>query len=170
MEKQQEQPNHVVDQTQPADLHEVRITFLRIQTYLLAVPRLREMVGSNVQLGEVIRRQLLRLAKNCGAECPQNQLPSSAFFSQAIPQGIETALATAPNADPLGVTGSSLDRDQPDILLKHWGVTARDGGHFAAIFTNKQRAKAFARQAKAHLRRKLPGLPYEVKINSTLSD
>jgi len=131
--------------------HRVLIEFKRIQTYLFAVPRLRTMLGANALLGELLRLDLPRLARKCGACLPQDFTPQ---FSP-IPD------------DPLQMA-ADLDKwigDDPVTAYQH-GILSRDGGHFQALFPTEEEADKFHRQAEAHIRRQLPGLRYEIRIES----
>ncbi|RKZ90942.1 MAG: hypothetical protein DRR19_08595 [Candidatus Parabeggiatoa sp. nov. 1] len=56
----------------------VQIEFLRIQTFLFAVPRLRDMIGANVLLGETMRVKLPRLAKQQSYRYPKGEFPTAA--------------------------------------------------------------------------------------------
>jgi len=120
----------------------VHIEFLRVQTWLFAVPRLRAMVGANALLGGALRVGLPELARESGrgwvlAPC-----------HEAYP-------GPDPN-DPL------RDRDDPAADAKD-GILARDGGHFEALFTSG--AEPFANAATQLLKASLPGLRFRVSID-----
>jgi hypothetical protein len=119
----------------------VHIELQRVQTWLFAVPRLRAMVGANALLGETLRVELPKLARETG--CGWTLAPSS-----------ETYPAPNPN-DPL------KDHDDPAADAKD-GILARDGGHFEALFASG--AEAFADAAGCLLRSSLPGLRFRVSI------
>jgi hypothetical protein len=65
--------------------YQVRIEFQRVQAFLFAVPRLRDMVGANVLLGETIRVTLPEIARKFGsassAVTPPLGFPSSPIFA-----------------------------------------------------------------------------------------
>jgi hypothetical protein len=129
----------------------VRIELLRVQTFLFAVPRLRHMIGANVILGEVMRRELPALAVRCGAR-PGGD--SDGWLS-SFPQPPDD------NRDPLALTQWAQDRDEPQRIARR-GVLVRDGGHFAAIFPGQPQSLRFQELAAALIQRKLPGLLFEV--------
>ncbi|MBI2570806.1 MAG: hypothetical protein HYV63_27710 [Candidatus Schekmanbacteria bacterium] len=120
----------------------VHIELQRVQTWLLAVPRLRAMVGANALLGETVRVALPRLARETGR--PWTLAPS-----------VETYPAADPN-DPLKA------HDDPTADAKE-GILARDGGHFEAQFASG--AGAFADAAAQLLRNSAPGLRFRISID-----
>jgi len=123
-------------------IQRVHIEYLRVQTWLFAVPRLRAMVGANALLGETLRVELPKLARDPG--CDWVLSPSS-----------ETYPAADPN-DPL------MGHDDPAADGKA-GILARDGGHFEAQFTNG--AEAFAVAAARLLRSSLPRLRFRIFVD-----
>jgi len=126
-----------------ANVTQVHIEFQRVQTWLFAVPRLRAMVGANALLGETLRVELPKLARETGHGW------TLAPSSEAYP--------TADLNDPL------QDHDDPAADAKA-GILSRDGGHFEAQFASG--AEAFADAAEHLLRTKLPGLRFRVSIGS----
>lgn len=123
-------------------IQRVHIEFSRVQTWLFAVPRLRAMVGANALLGETLRVELPKLARETGrgwmlAPC-----------SEAYP--------CADGSDPL------TDHDDPAADAQD-GIVSRDGGHFKAQFASG--AELFADAAGELLRSKLPGLRFQVSID-----
>jgi len=120
----------------------VHIEFQRVQTWLFAVPRLRAMVGANALLGETLRIELPKLAREIG-------------HGWTLAPSTETYPVAAPN-DPL------KDHDDPADDAKA-GILSRDGGHFEAQFASG--AEAFADAAEHLLRTKLPGLRFRVSID-----
>ena len=148
------------------DLFVVRIEFLRVQTFLFAVPRLRDMVGANVLLGEMVRVRLPELAIKNGSVGSITDIPANL-------NGEETAkLKNGEPKDPLSKVKDSTEkvslRDDPQALYKQ-GILARDGGHFSAVFKSadnklaKDKALAFKNAAEALLLRQLPGLRFEIQ-------
>lgn len=121
---------------------QVHIEFQRVQTWLFAVPRLRAMVGANTLLGETLRVELPKLARETGHDW-------------TLASSIE-AYPTADLNDPL------QDHDDPAADAKA-GILSRDGGHFEAQFASG--AEAFADAAEHLLRTKLPGLRFRVSID-----
>lgn len=120
----------------------VHIEFLRVQTWLFAVPRLRAMVGANALLGETLRVELPRLARDTGRGW--TLAPSKQEYT------------CADENDPL------VDHDDPAADAKD-GIVSRDGGHFEAQFANG--AEIFADAAGQVLRTALPGLRFRVSID-----
>lgn len=134
-------------------LWQVSIDLGRVQTFLFAVPRLRDMLGANALLGGVMRVELPRIARDCGAKGPPgvDRLRSSHpdFFARPS------------SDDPLGKCGEVSDRDEPVEMLKQ-GILRREGGHFAAIFPTDDAAKAFEREAERYIVDSLPGLAFTI--------
>lgn len=122
---------------------QVHIELQRVQTWLFAVPRLRAMVGANALLGETLRVDLPKLARETGC-------------GWALAQSSESYPIACPN-DPL------KDHDDPAADAKD-GILSRDGGHFEAQFTSG--AEAFADAAAQLLRAKLPGVRFRVSIDN----
>lgn len=124
-------------------IERVHIEFSRVQTWLFAVPRLRAMVGANALLGETLRVELPRLARDIGrgwvlAPC-------------------EDCYPAPDENDPL------KDHDDPAADARS-GIFSRDGGHFEAQFARG--AETFADAAEHLLRVKLPGLRLRVSIDA----
>ncbi len=130
-------------------MYQVKIELLRVQTFLFAVPKLREMVGANVLLGETVRNELCGVVKNA---CKVN--------ADAYPGQL------GKDSDPL--SASSIP-DNPRALAKS-GIIARDGGHFTALFDDEPKAIAFRDAAEVLLRKKLPGLSFEINIKKVGTD
>lgn len=120
----------------------VHIELSRVQTWLFAVPRLRAMVGANALLGETLRVELPKLARETGR-------------GWALAPSSETYRAADPN-DPL------KDHDDPAADARD-GILSRDGGHFEAWFVSG--AEGFADAAGQLLRSGLPGLRFRVSID-----
>ncbi len=128
-------------------MNRVHIEFQRVQSWLFAVPRLRAMVGANVLLGEALRINLPKLAREIGR-------------GWALPSRSESYPVDEPN-DPL------KDHDDPVTDAKD-GIFSSDGGHFEAQFANG--ADAFAKTAAELLRTQLPGLRFRVSIDGQLCE
>lgn len=126
-------------------LQRVHIRLSRVQAWLFAVPRLRAMVGANALLGETLRVELPRLAREEGRGW--TLAPSSERY---------------PAADPNDPLREHDDPDDPAADAKD-GILARDGGHFEALFASG--AEAFADAAGQLLRSSLPGLQFRISIN-----
>ena len=120
----------------------VHVEFQRVQTWLFAAPRLRAMVGANALLGETLRAELPKLARQTGR-------------GWTLTPSDETYPAADPN-DPL------TDHDDPAADAKA-GILGRDGGHFEALSASG--ADVFAEDAAAFLRRELPGLRFRISID-----
>ncbi|RJP34719.1 MAG: hypothetical protein C4527_01655 [Candidatus Omnitrophota bacterium] len=127
----------------------VRIEFQRVQTFLFTVPRLRDMVGANVLLGEMIRCLLPRLAQGCNSKMND-------FAVQ--PPDVDPA-------DPLQVAPKD-EQDNPKRLYER-GILSRDGGHFQAVFESDKDALNFEREVRKKIWQELPRLRFEV-INENI--
>jgi len=138
------------------NLYQVNIEFLRIQTFLFLVPRLRDMIGANVLLGETIRVKLPDLAKQTNSYLHNlDKLPSVDELDPLYDEEID------PN-----------HQDDPKQLLLNYGLLSRDGGHFRALFPDENSANSFKTEAESVLIHDLPGLRFEisvelVKVNKT---
>lgn len=121
---------------------QVHIEFQRLQTWLFVAPRLRAMVGGNALLGETLRVELPKLARETGRGWML--APSSEAYPRADAN------------DPL------KDHDDPAADAEG-GILSRDGGHFEAQFARG--AEAFADAAGHLLRSGLPGLRFRVSID-----
>lgn len=119
----------------------VHIELQRVQAWLFAAPRLRAMVGANALLGEVLRVELPKLARETGR--------------WSLSAATDVYSASDPN-DPLKL------HDDPSADARD-GILARDGGHFEACFARG--AKEFAEVAAVLLRRELPGLRFRITID-----
>jgi hypothetical protein len=120
----------------------VHIELQRVQAWLFAVPRLRAMVGANIQLGEMLRMRLPELARGNDDRWQLKPLTGS--------------YPTADTADPL------QHYDDPSADARD-GILSRDGGHFEAQF--EYGADEFTRAAAELLRRELPGLRFRIWID-----
>ena len=127
----------------------VNIEFKRIQTFLFAVPRLKDMLGANALLGETIRNTLPLKVNGKGMK-----LDDEAILSQ-LPPVIED--------DPLNFVGqkSYLNKDDPALMFKD-GILSRDGGHFSVVFAKETDADEFIENAEELLLKDLPGLLFEI--------
>ncbi len=123
-------------------IQRVHIELQRVQTWLFAVPRLRAMVGANALLGETLRVELPKLARQTGRWV---LAPSTEVYPEAC------------ESDPL------KQHDDPAADAKD-GILARDGGHFEAQFGSG--ASAFADAAAQLLRNSMPGLRFRISIDS----
>jgi hypothetical protein len=128
-------------------MHQVKIEFRRIQTFLFASRRLRDMVGANVLLGELIRRNL----------------PALADPAETVDLTFYARPGSAKADDPLASTVDPGDIDDPDALYQR-GIFARDGGHFSIVFRTKLAAEAFRRAAESVILKQLPGLLFDIEI------
>lgn len=155
-----------------AKYFKVSIEFQRIQTFLFAARRLRDMVGANVLLGETIRAKLVERIQddqfatsrvNIEAICNEAQKPGEG----PLVQNGETPLAHDPlmTASSIDEHHHPLDYDAP-LPIYRLGVLSRDGGHFWALFTDPIAAEAFAREADKLIGTMLPGL----RFSSTVED
>ena len=123
----------------------VKIEFLRIQTFLFAIPRLKPMLGANALLGQVIRHELPKLMDT-------RVHGSKLEFS-------ETLAADLPK-DPLEAASVQLC-DDPAALYR-CGILSRDGGHFHAVFDDAGQAERFRECAATCIAEFLPGLRFEI--------
>ena len=120
----------------------VHIELQRVQTWLFSVPRPRAMVGANSLLGETLRVELPKLARETGHGWKLK--PSGEAYPAADPN------------DPL------KDNDDPAADERE-GILSRDGGHFEALF--ERGAEVFAEEAGRLLRSNLPGLRFRVSLD-----
>lgn len=128
----------------------VSVEFRRVQAFLFEVPRLRDMVGANVLLGEVLRVELPALASGA------TWAPSEAVCA---------LLPERAAADPLPAEeheGLPL-ADDPRALYRR-GILSRDGGHLRLLFPDEAAAQAYAEQAVVLLRQRLPGLRADIRV------
>lgn len=140
-------------------MFKVHIELQRVQTWLFAMPQLRAMIGANVLLGETLRLELRELLVNSkGAWKPH---PVKGFPQRASDDQLNEAKLKS---------GGSLPDDVFDDPKKdaEFGILARDGGHFVAVFVDKDSAEAFAKQAAARLREKVPGLRFSCKAEEVV--
>ncbi len=140
-------------------MFKVHIELQRVQTWLFAMPQLRAMIGANVLLGETLRLELRKLLLNSkGAWKPH---PVKGFPQRASDDQLNEAKLKGGAPLP----GDVFDDPQQDAEL---GILARDGGHFVAVFVDKDSAEAFAKQAAARLREKVPGLRFSCKAEEVV--
>lgn len=132
--------------------YQVHIEFRRVQSYLFAVPKLKDMIGANVLLGEAIRIELPRLAIK-GLE-PHPEAESMPELSSEDP--LTQAITQRPSSD--SVEDIPLT-DDPKQLFR-LGIEAREGGHFIALFKEFSQAEAFKEAANLYLRQSLPELDF----------
>ncbi len=123
-------------------MQRVHIELQRVQTWLFAVPRLRAMVGANALLGETLRIDLPKLAR----EGERGWVPAPITDSY-------------PGADP----NDPLKQHDDPAADAMDGILSRDGGHFEAQF--KAGAEQFAEAAARLVRTALPGLRFRVSID-----
>jgi len=142
-------------------MYQVNIEFLRVQTFLFAVPRLRNMVGANVLLGEMIR---LRLPQLLAGKLPKNDNNPFVTHKPKWPPSLNfKAPCLDPLDDPLAAV-QDKDKDKPADLYQR-GILRRDGGHFSALFNDKKEAETFKKAANNLLLQELPGLRFEISLN-----
>jgi len=122
-------------------VNRVHIEVQRVQTWLFAVPRLRAMVGANTLLGEVLRIDLPKLARE------------QSTWKLA---GVPNSYPTADPDDPL------FGHDDPAADARD-GIISRDGGHFEANLVSG--GQEFAGAADTLLRREVPGLRFRISID-----
>lgn len=137
----------------PSEIYVASIDFERVQTFLFAVPRLREMVGANVLIGEVLRECLVRLA-------------GDVLLSDASAKGTLSALtARAVSASPCADRDDPLaSSDDPRADLER-GILARDGGHFRALFPTRSLAECFRERSRSMLVERLEGLRFSAWVS-----
>lgn len=124
-------------------MNRVHIEFQRVQTWLFAVPRLRAMVGANTLLGETLRVELPKLARQ-NRDWKLKRIAS------------HTNYPAADSNDPL------RDHDNPAVDAQD-GILSRDGGHFEAQF--EEGAQKFAEEARRLIQERLPGLRFRVTVD-----
>ncbi len=128
---------------------QVKIEFLRVQTFLFAIPRLMDILGANTLLGETLRIELYELTKS------KASLPQDCTVSDDLPG----ASQDDPLKDRKGISDNDLDNP---LHLYGEGILARDGGHFSALFANGRDAENFKENASALIQQKLPNLRFSV--------
>lgn len=137
------------------DCYRLHIEFLRIQTFLFAVPYLKEMLGANVLLGELIRDQLPQKLKAFAEE------NSDAVWRPSDKQLAGLNLNQSDEKDPLH---KSCIPDDPRAQYQQ-GILSRDGGHFSALFSNKTDALKFKALAAKLIRQEIPGLRFQITVS-----
>jgi len=145
-------------------MYQVNIEFLRVQTFLFAVPRLRNMVGANVLLGEMIRLRLPQLLAGKLPKYYNNTRVKFATCKLKLPLALNFE---HPCFDPLDDSLAAVqdkDKDKPANLYER-GILKRDGGHFSALFNDLKEAEAFKKSANNLLLQNLPGLRFEIRLN-----
>ena len=125
----------------PPDGFLVTVELQRVQGFLFASSRLRDMVGANVLLGELLSIRLPALAHGATA----------GLSSECLPQVDSSDPARPENDNPI------------DNFSK--GILAKDGGHFNAQFTSFKLASAFATSALQEITGSMPGLRFHIRIN-----
>ena len=130
------------------------IEFRGIQKFVFASPRLRDMVGANVLLGETIRRRLVALAGRYHA------------VPLAMPDDM---VAVAIPDDPMAAI-EDIDRDDPAALYGK-GILSRDGGHLRVCMASGQpgaadlaNARGFFADARDLLQSEVPGLRHDLRL------
>jgi hypothetical protein len=142
-------------------MYQVNIEFLRVQTFLFAVPRLRNMVGANVLLGEMIRLRLPQLLAGNSRKYYRNRRKLVTSKLKLSPDIKFEPLCDDPLEDsPIAFK----DKDKPADLYKR-GILRRDGGHFSALFNDLKEAEIFKKSAHNLLLQELPGLRFEISLN-----
>lgn len=137
-------------------MFKVHIELQRVQTWLFAMPQLRAMIGANVLLGETLRLELRKLLLE-NSDSAWKPHPIKGFPQRAADDALNEARLKG---------GSSLPDDvfdDPKQDAEH-GILARDGGHFVAVFVDKESANAFAERAAEQLRKDVPGLRFTCKV------
>lgn len=137
-------------------MFKVHIELQRVQTWLFAMPQLRAMIGANVLLGETLRLGLRELLLE-NSDSAWKPHPIKGFPQRAADDALNEARLKG---------GSSLPDDvfdDPKQDAEH-GILARDGGHFVAVFVDKESANAFAERAAEQLRKDVPGLRFTCKV------
>lgn len=130
-----------------------RLEFKRIQTFLFSSPRLKDMVGANALLGDIIRKALPELVVE-----HRNGQPFNDEFSYKIVNQIKLI-----QNDPL-YNAEHWFKDDPAEAWKK-GVLSRDGGHFYAVFEEKKDGEDFIEAAKALIQADLPGTLVEFSLD-----
>ncbi len=130
------------------------IEFRGIQKFIFSSPRLRDMVGANVLLGETIRRRLVSLAA-------QHQA-----VSLEVPDELKGGAIVDDPLMPL----EDIDRDDPAALYA-MGILSRDGGHLRVCMADGEpgeaelsHARAFLSDAGDLLEAEVPGLRYDLRL------
>ncbi|WP_028302061.1 Cas10/Cmr2 second palm domain-containing protein [Oceanospirillum beijerinckii] len=134
----------------------VQLEFKRIQTFLFASPRLKDMVGANALLGDVIRQELPELVQQIRGADPFT-------LNKEL---LKKFGAKFKKSDPLSKTSKEgWHKDAPQESWEN-GVLSRDGGHFYAVFSSDDMALSFKQQAISLIQTKLPGVLVEYLIKN----
>jgi len=146
-------------------MFKLEISLKRVQTYIFDVPRLKTMLGANAQVGQVMRHELAKRLKDRKKIL---DWPKKVSLDHKVPNKEELILDPLPRpplpqevADPK----KKFDPDDPKEAFEK-GILARDGGHFIAVFKTDEEAKAFQGEAETLLSKELPGVLYEITIES----
>jgi len=116
-----------------------QLEFKRIQTFLFASSRLRDMVAANALLGHTLRIELVKAAKDSDScNTKRNN--------------------TAPTSSHAEISNWSTEE-----MFQH-GILSRDGGHFYALFPDETKANLFITKAQTILKNNLPGILAEYAI------
>lgn len=138
-------------------LYQANVEFKRIQTFLFSIPKLKEMLGANALLGEVLRDTLPKMVKK-----HQDNLTMPTANVQETPADQDSKCSDLGSKDPLGAG------DYTDNPIEDWkkGIIAKDGGHFIAVFPTLAQAQAFKEEARNRLRTDLPGLRFDITLST----
>ncbi|ELR63888.1 hypothetical protein C942_03232 [Photobacterium marinum] len=115
----------------------------RIQTFLFASSRLRDMVAANALLGHTLRIELVKAAIN---------------NNSCSPEGTTSPLTGKTTGKDTAISDWSTTE-----MFSH-GILSRDGGHFYALFPDKKKAESFITVAHSILQENLPGIAAEYAI------
>lgn len=115
-----------------------------IQSYIFGTPRLRVMIGANAILGELWHTTLPDL-----------------FATKSSWQPIELGIDEAGNDGD--ATRDPLPEDHPATFFPR-GIVNKAGGHFHAVVSSENGARAFAERALKAIQDKAPGFSVDVLV------
>ena len=131
----------------------VKLEFKRIQTFLFSSTRLKDMVGSNALLGNVIRLELCQTALKYACDVTQQvDIAIRDDVLATISQGQDGQLA-------------EFYGDDPASLWKK-GILSRDGGHLVVAVADTQQAGLLVEALVAQTERLLPGIRTDVTLGT----
>lgn len=128
----------------------VHLELKRVQTWLFEAPRLRAMLGANVEVGELLAVHLPALVG-----------PPSAPFRETLAH-LASRLPSADPGDPLAAAGGPPD--DPAAMMREHGVMSCAGGHFEVLVESQKQASKLAQDLGRAVRQHAPGLLFDTHV------
>ncbi len=129
------------------DYYHVSISAKKVQKFIFQFPTLKCMLGANAALGEFFYVDLPALKKKTD--------------SQIVPLD--------KSKDQVMINPSDISEDNPNLLFKK-GILCSAGGHFEALFKNKEDAVNFIIESLNLIKKKLPNLKLSYDIKKLLKN